>query len=205
MICRLTGRLDAVGAESVVIEVGGLAYEVLVPAATLAELQELVGRDITLHTLHYFEGSPAGAHLVPRLIGFRSVTDRNFYTMFTRLRGISHRRALRAMTLPVPQLAAAIENGDVRLLSSLPEIGKKTAAQIVAELRGQLEPFVGTVTPVPQVDLTDAQRVAVDILVRWGDRRADAERWVAAAVAAEPGLTEPQAIVRAAYRVKQQG
>ncbi len=204
MICHVTGRLEAVGAESVVIAVGGLAYDILVPCAALAELQELVGREVTLHTLQYFEGNPAGANLVPRLVGFLSPTDREFYNLFTRVRGISHRRALRAMSLPVPQLAAAIEHGDVRLLTGLPEIGKKTAAQIVTALSGQLQAFAGAPAAAPSPALTDAQRVAVDILVRWGDRRGDAERWVAAAVAADPTLTEPQAIVRAAYRVKQQ-
>ncbi len=206
MICRLTGRVASLGPDAVVMDVGAVSYEVFVPASTRSQLQELVGREVTLFTFQYFEGNPAGAHLIPRLIGFLSETDRAFFSTFTRVKGISNRRALRAMSLPVSQLAAAIESGDVRLLTSLPEIGKKTAAQIITELRGQVGEFAGpTGTPVTAPALTDAQRVAVEILVQWGDRRADAERWVAAAVEGDPTLAEPDAIVRAAYAAKQHG
>lgn len=203
MICRLTGRVASLGPDAVVMDVGAVSYEVFVPATTLNELQEFVGREATLFTLQYFEGNPAGAHLIPRLIGFLSETEQVFFAAFTRVKGISNRRALRAMSLPVPQLAAAIESGDARLLTSLPEIGKKTAAQIITELRGHVGDFAGPAgMPVAAPALTDAQRVAVEILVQWGDRRADVERWVAAAVEGDPTLAEPDAIVRAAYRVK---
>jgi hypothetical protein len=52
-------------------------------------------------------------------------------------------------------------------------------------------------------EMTDAQRVALEILVQWGDRRADAQRWIAAAVERDPALAEPDAIVRAAYRARE--
>ncbi len=203
MICRLSGRLAAVREDTAVLELGGVAYEVMVSAATTTVLQQLTGDEVTLFTLQYFEGNPAGTHLVPRLIGFLDEADRAFFNLFTRVKGISNRRALRAMALPTDQLAAAIKHGDVRLLTSLPEIGKKTAAQIVTELQGQMAPFLGpSATPRPVAELTDAQRIALDILVSWGDRRADAQRWIAAAVEADPTLSEPDALVRAAYRFR---
>jgi len=204
MICRLTGRVIGVMEDAVVIERDGLGYEVMVPASAIFELQRLIGNELTLFTVQYFEGNPAGAHLIPRLVGFLSESDREFFNLFTKVRGISHRRALRAMGAPAHQLAAAIEHGDTRLLTSLPEIGKKTAAQIIADLQGKLLRFLQpTVAPLPMAEMTDAQRIAVDILVRWGDRRADAQRWVTAAVEADPTLKEPDAIVRAAYRARE--
>ncbi len=203
MICRLTGRLATVGEDAVVLELGGVAYEVLVSTATSAALRPLCGGEVTLFTVHYFEGNPAGAHLVPRLIGFLDEADRAFFHLFTRVKGVSSRRALRAMALPTHQLAAAIDAGDLGLLTSLPDIGRKTAAQIVTELRGRMTPFLrASPTPLPATELTEAQRIALDILVRWGDRRADAQRWLAAAVEADPSLTEPEALVRAAYRIR---
>ncbi len=203
MICRLTGRVTNVSAEAVVLDLGGVSYEVLVPASAYGELHRLIGNELTLFTVQYFEGNPAGSHLIPRLIGFLTETDREFFNLFTKVKGISIRKGLRAMSVPAHQLAAAIEQGDARLLTSLPEIGKKTATQIMAELQGKLQHFVEpSAAPLPMAEMTDAQRIAVDILVQWGDRRADAQRWVAAAVEAEPRLTEPDAIVRAAYKVK---
>ena len=204
MICRLSGRVAGFSEDAVVIERDGMGYEVMVPASALPELQRLAGSELTLFTVQYFEGNPAGAHLIPRLVGFLSESDREFFNLFTKVRGISHRRALRAMSVPAYQLAAAIEHGDARLLTSLPEIGKKTAAQIMADLQGKLLRFLQpSAAPLPVAEMTGAQRIAVDILVRWGDRRADAQRWVAAAVEADPGLKEPDAIVRAAYRARE--
>jgi Holliday junction DNA helicase RuvA len=186
------------------VDAGSLSYEVMVSTATAGDLARLVGGEVSLFTVQYFEGNPAGAHLIPRLIGFLSPADREFFTLFTKVKGISNRRALRAMGLPVHQLAAAIERGDVRLLTTLPEIGKKTAAQIVSELQGRVQRFLEpSAAPVPVAEMTDAQRVALEILVQWGDRRADAQRWIAAAVQADPSLAEPDAIVRAAYRARE--
>lgn len=204
MICRLTGKVVRVDAETAVVDAGSLSYEVMVSTATAGDLARLVGGEVSLFTVQYFEGNPAGAHLIPRLIGFLSPADREFFTLFTKVKGISNRRALRAMGLPVHQLAAAIERGDVRLLTTLPEIGKKTAAQIVSELQGRVQRFLEpSAAPVPVAEMTDAQRVALEILVQWGDRRADAQRWIAAAVQADPSLAEPDAIVRAAYRARE--
>ena len=204
MICRLTGQLLSFTEDAAVLDRDGVGYEILVPHSALHELSKLVGQPITLFTFQYFEGNPAGAHLIPRLVGFLTESDRAFFNLFTKVKGISIRRALRAMSVPAHQLAAAIEQGDARVLTSLPEIGKKTAAQVIAELRGKLVPFLApSAAPLPVDELTETQRVAVDILVQWGDRRADAQRWVAGALKAEPELAEADAIVRAAYVVKQ--
>ena len=203
MICRLSGRVVSVGEQTAVIEVGGLCYEVLVPASSLPDLQRLVGNDVTLFTIQYLEGTPPGASFVPRVIGFLCETDREFFNKFIKVRGVSMRKALRAMALPAHQLAAAIESGDDRVLTGLPEIGKKTAAQIVTDLRGKLERFLmPSAAPLPMRELTDAQKVALEILIQWGDKRPDTQRWSTQAVEAHPDLTTPEDIVRAAYRMK---
>jgi len=205
MICRLTGRLGEIGAEAVVIDTGALAYEVLVPRSALAELPRLIGSEVTFFTLEYSEGNPTSGHLIPRLIGFLSATDRDFFSELIKVKGLGVRRALRAMSLPAAQIAAAIENADERSLAALPEIGRRTASQMIAQLRGKLGRFLTAAAPAPAGELSEAQRLALEILVRWGDRRADAQRWVVAAAAEDPGLRDPETIVRAAYRIKQQG
>lgn len=203
MICRLSGRVVSVGEQATVIEVGGLCYEVLVPASSLPDLERLVGDEVTLFTVEYLEGNPTGTNFVPRMIGFLSETEREFFTRFVKVKGVSMRKALRAMAVPAHQLAAAVENGDERLLATLPEIGKRTAAQIVTDLRGKLAQFLApSAAPMPLRELTDAQRVALEILVQWGDKRPDAQRWITVAVEADPNLATPEDIVRAAYRAK---
>lgn len=205
MICRLTGQLVGFTDGAVMLQIGGVCYEVLVPPLLVESLSDAPGRELTLHTLQYLEGSPAGNQLIPRLIGFATEQDRDFFLALLRVRGLSTRRALRAMRLPTPAIAAAIEHGDLALLTSLPEIGRKTAQAMLNELRGSLAAFMqGAPAQTSEPELTEPQRLAVEILVQWGDRRADAQRWVQAAVRQDPSLTEPQDIVRAAYRVKQQ-
>lgn len=204
MICRLTGQIAAVSDSAVMLEIGGICYEVLVPPVLIESLDGSTGRALTLHTLQFLEGSPASNQFIPRLIGFASEQDRDFFLALLRVRGLSTRKALRAMRLPTPVLAAAIEHEDVALLTSLPEIGRKTAQSILHELRGSLAGFLRDApTAAPEPELSEAQKLAVEILVQWGDRRADAQRWVRQAVKDDPKLNEPQEIVRAAYRIKQ--
>ncbi len=203
MIARVTGRLCEVVENAAYIELGGLCYEIMTPATASGELSASIGREVTLHTLHFVEGNPALGPLTPRLLGFVRAADRAFFLELTRVRGISSRKALRAMSIDTPHFARAIESGDLAALSALPEIGKKTAAQLVADLRGRLESFLTDAPPtVSETPLTGAQQMAVEILVKWGDRRPDAQRWVAAAVAEDAGLTGADEIVRAAYAWK---
>jgi Holliday junction DNA helicase RuvA len=203
MICRITGRVVAVSDQAVTVEVGGLCYEVLVPASSLPDLQRLTDNEVTLFTIQYLDGNPALGNLVPRLVGFLAESDREFYHELNKVKGVSTRKALRAMAVAAHQFAAAIENGDERFLGNLPEIGKRTAAQIIAQLRGKVQRFLApAAAPLPVGELTDAQRIALNILVQWGDRRAYAQRWIAAAVEQSPKLNEPDEIVRAAYRIK---
>lgn len=204
MITRITGRIVDVTDQAVIVEAGALCYEVLVPAAALGALGKMKGGEAVLHTLYTLEGNPATGQLAPRLMGFLTEADRAFFHELTKVKGISNRRALKVMCVPSHQIAAAIEQGDEKTLTSLPEVGRKSAAQMVTELRGKMQPFLAPASAAaPASELTDAQRVAVDILVSWGDRRAEAQQWVTEAVRAEPALKEPDAIVKAAYRVKQ--
>lgn len=207
MIRRITGRLADLTDGVAVIEVGGFAYEVLVPACAQGELAQRRGVETSLETIQYIEGNPNMGNLVPRLIGFGSAEDREFFLEFVKVKNVGPRKALRAMVVPARTLAAAIESGDERALAELPEIGKRTAAQIVAQLRGRLQRFAagGPPSAAAAQKLTDAQLVALDVLTKWGDRPADAERWLRRAAELHPELSKPDEWVRAAYRVKQGG
>lgn len=204
MIGRVTGKLLAAEENTASVEIGGLCLEIGTPRSAHADLLARVGQDVLLYTVFYLEGNAVVSNFTPRLLGFLTQTDREFFHAFTRVKGVGMRKALRAMSVPAHQIAAAIESGDERALTTLPEIGKKMAAQIVTDLRGQMAAFV--IAPIapsaPARTFTDAQRIAISILVEWGDRKPDAERLVAAAIEAEPGLAEPEQIVKSAYRFK---
>lgn len=174
----------------------GVAYEVLLPAILADELSARVGEPITLHTIQYLEAQSQGSSYVPRLIGFPSREDRRFFELFTTVKGLGAKRALRALRAPFPRIAAAIADRDVKFLQTLPEIGKRLAETIVAELHGKVDGFVSEgrtggggvgVEPKSMGALSDAARQAVDALIQLGDARPDAEELVRRALQGEGG------------------
>ena len=207
MIVRLTGTVGDVTEESVVIERDGVGREVLVPGYAIGELTAVRGRQVTLHTMQYLEGSATGGNLIPRLVGFLYPEDRDFFKQFTSVKGIGARKALRALTEPVRRVAMWIEQADVSALRSLPGVGSRAAEMIVAELKGKLDQLaVGGGADVDarsdRARFTAAQRDALEVLIALGDARADAQRWIERAAQLHPDIGEPDEWVKAAYRVR---
>src|SRR5207302_1585582 len=141
MISALTGELFRVDEDRVQLKVGPMLYEQLVPAADVPLLQAGVGEQITFHTIFYLEGDASGGNLEPRLIGFLRPEDKAFFQLFITVKGIGPKKALRALVLPVGEIAQAIESKDAKFLVELPQIGKRMAELIVAELAGKVEDF----------------------------------------------------------------
>lgn len=202
MLVRLTGRLTDVHEDTVVVDRDGLAYELLVPRFAAGELAAHRGKDVTLHTMEYLEGNPAGGNLIPRLIGFLHVEDRAFFETFTTVKGVGIRKALRALVEPTARIARDVEAADAKALGRLPGIGPRLAQQIVAELRGKLTRFSHGAAVAADAGMSREQRDAMELLVAWGDARADALRWLTRAAQLHPDMKEVEAWVKAAYRVK---
>ncbi len=205
MIVKMRGQLADISDDAITIERDGLAYEILVPSYALGELAASRGEPVTLHTLEYLEGNAAGGNLTPRLVGFLHVEDRAFFKQFLTVKGVGVRKALRALAEPVARVASEIESADASALSRLPGIGRRMAEQIIAELRGKVSTHAyakSDVPPAARSALTNEQRDALEILVAWGDGRADAERWLARAAQLHNDIKSAEIWVKAAYRVK---
>lgn len=205
MIVRLTGVIVELSDGAVVIERGGIAREVLVPAYTITELAARIGQEIALHTVEFLEGNGTSSMFTPRLLGFTAGDDRTFFTRFIAVKGLGPRKALKALSEPVAKIAHWIETGDAKALAKLPGIGPRAAEMIVATLKGKMEDLAlgASASPEPvDATYTEAQRDAVEILVAWGDPRAEAQRWIERAAAKQPNIDAPDDWVRAAYRVK---
>ncbi len=203
MIVRLSGKLEYVGEESVHVTLGDLTHELMVPVADIAFLQTKIGQNVTFFTLEYIEGNASFGQLAPKMLGFLRPVDKEFFELFTTVKGIGTRKALRALAIPVGQIASAIALKDARKLSSLPQIGKRAAEQIIAELHGKVDKFaVGEAAAVPIERLPDYQQGAIAALVTLGERRNDAEGWVRRVCEVDPTLKDPQKIVPAVFRLK---
>jgi Holliday junction DNA helicase RuvA len=181
MIARITGQLEAVAADRVVVAAGPLSYEILVAPVTADDLRPRMGRSITLHTLQYFDGNPAYGQMAPRLVGFLTETDKRFFVRYISVQGIGIGKGLRSLVLPVGQIAGAIESRDARFLSQLPGIGRRTADKIVAELCGKLEEFAVTAAGRPVAAEPESKREAASVLVSLGLARPEATARVDAA------------------------
>ena len=149
MIARITGILDDVGEGYVLLRTSGdLTYHVMVSSYTAARLAVSIGHRLTLHTVHYIQAEGQGTTLHPRLAGFLTLHDKAFFELFTTVKGIGPRKALRAMAIACSQIAVAIADRDAAFLQSLPEIGRRMADTIIAELSGKVDGFLSLPAPV---------------------------------------------------------
>src|ERR1041385_611609 len=141
MIVRLAGHLEYVGEDCVHVTTGDFTRELLVPAADVPFLQTRIGQVVTFFTVEYIEGNPSFGGLAPKMLGFLRMDDREFFDLFTTVKGIGTRKALRALSIPTSDIARAIALKDTRKWWSLPQIGRRAAETSIAELHGKVEKF----------------------------------------------------------------
>jgi Holliday junction DNA helicase RuvA len=201
MISAITGDLRRVEDDRVHLSCGPVVYEILVPASDITELHASLGEQITFHTIFDIEGDPTRGGLTPRLIGFLRVEDKRFFELFITVKGIGPKRALRALVQPAGQIAQAIESKDTRFLVGLPEIGKRTAEQVVAELAGKVSEFA-IAGPRPLAGHTVGQAEAIDAAIKLGITRIEAERLLDRAAAADPQNKAAESLLREMLRLR---
>jgi Holliday junction DNA helicase RuvA len=205
MIARIEGKLAKLNTDSALVQVGAVGYEVMLPGYCVSALSDKVGSDITLCTMEYYEGGPAGGNLMPRMVGFLNDGERDFFTKFISVKGIGIKKGLRMLSAPISTIAAAIENGDEQTLMSLSGVGKRMAQQIIAELKGKLGHFaIGAELARPvEARFKPFQAEALEILIAWGEKRSEAMELIELACKKHPDINSAEALVPLVYRLKQ--
>lgn len=187
MIGYLEGTLLHSEPDGILLRVGNIGYEVMVnPQVVEKQLsQASEGDPICLYIYyHQTERQPK-----PVLIGFETREEKEFFQTFITVDAIGPMKAVKAMTRPAREIAAAIEKKDVTFLTGLSGIGKRTAEKIIATLRGKVEKFVSLNSDTLQHKTTvltkETQDIAAqveDVLVeQLGHSHASAKRLVAEA------------------------
>ncbi|MEX0824686.1 MAG: Holliday junction branch migration protein RuvA [Pirellulaceae bacterium] len=205
MITKISGKLVAINEDAIAIAVPPFEYEVLIADFTRRQLQGKTNQEIKLHTLDYIDGNAAqGGRLTPRLIGFTSLPEKQFFDLFCSVDGVGVKKALRAMVRPVQELAVLIEQQDAKALSALPGIGPATSERIIAKLRRKMPRFalmVGREEVGEQPDSTsDVVRDTFDALLALGHNDADARQLIDDALATGKKFKDTEVLLTAIYQ-----
>lgn len=208
MITKISGSLVSTDNERACLAVGAFEYEVLIPDFVRKQLQGQVGQTVSLHTIQYLEGNPTQGRLIPRLVGFLSVAEREFFEQFCSVDGVGARKALRAMVRPVQDVATLIEEQDSKGLSTLPGIGPATADRIVAKLRRKMSRFaliVSAEAPQRPEDVpSDVVSDTFAVLVQLGHTEADARRKIDQALESKPKAKDVETLLQVIYQQTRQ-
>lgn len=204
MIAQIEGKLLALDDKSGLIQVGPVGYEVLLPGYAINMLGGRIGDDIMLCTMEYYEGTPGRGNLIPRLVGFLSQDEKDFFEKYTSVKGMGIKKGLKSLTIPIATIASAIEAGDEKLLLSLPSVGKRFAQLIIAELKGKLGGFAtGAAAPGGGEKFELFQIEALEILIAWGEKRSEAMELITLACKRHPDIKTAEDLVPLVYRIKQ--
>ena len=205
MIARIEGKLVKLDSSAALVQVGSVGYEVMLPGYCVNALADKIGSDIALCTMEYYEGTPGGGNLIPRIVGFLSDGERDFFTKFTSVKGIGMKKALRSLSVPIAAIASAIEDGDDKMLMTLDGVGKRMAQLIIAELRGKLRNFVigAELSRPTEARFKPFQAQALEILIAWGEKRNEAIDLIELACKKHPDIKSAEELVPLVYRLKQ--
>ena len=188
LITRITGKLVHLTGSEATLSVGAFEYEVFVPEFVRRQLQGSLDQDVSLRTIEYLEGNPQkGGRLTPRLIGFLNDAEKEFFESICSVDGVGVKTALRAMVRPVREVAVAIEEQNVKELTSLPGIGPATAERIVAKLRRKMAKFALMIArdlPPEQAGQQSVVQEAFAALVSLGHSSVDARQKIDAVLEA---------------------
>ena len=208
MIKYLRGVIRGVYKEEarVVMDVGGVGYELLLPYFVMRSLEEEdigEGQEVEMQVYyHVSERQPR-----PLLVGFRKEFERTFFERLIQVEDVGVNTAARALVFSVSTVARAIEDGNADVLVKMPGIGRRTADKMVATLKGKMAEWAllrdegySVVPAAPRrVNVLDE---VVSVLVNLGHRSAEARQKVeeAAAVVSNPG--DSQELLREVFRIE---
>jgi holliday junction DNA helicase RuvA len=214
MIALIRGRLRRKHDDRVVIEAGGVGYEVVLPPVVQKSLAGAMASDgdgaaevaLEIH-YHATQNQPS-----PVLIGFHSGLDKEFFEKLITVKDVGPLVAARSLAAPVAEIAAAIARQDEAYLRRLPGIGPQKAKNIVAQLSSKVAKFAlsqpgsevsdGKIATAPAAMDEDGLRGAVfEILTKQlGHRPSEAAQLISSALARNPRITTPEDLFDEIYR-----
>lgn len=179
MIAFLSGKLISKQANTVIVDVGGVGYEVMIPLSTFYELGD-IGSDVQLRIYTSVREDAI------QLFGFRTSRERELYLKLISVQGIGAKSGIAMLSgMSADEIVSAIRTDDLARLVSIPGIGKKTAERLVIELRdkvGELSDGSAPRTSAAHVPSDSVFDDALSALVNLGYQRNAADKALQQAV-----------------------
>lgn len=206
MISRISGTLRQKHANSVLIDVNSVCYEVLLPGIIMRQIDGInVEDNINLITYHYLQSDPSRA--VPVLIGFLNDIEKEFFEKFITVSGVGPKAACKALELSFSTIADAIDKGDISVLKSLPGIGEQRAREIIAKLQGKVGKY-GLIQDRMVVEKgaveDDVKKEALQVLIQLQYNSSEAKEMIGKALERNPDISSCEELLNEVYRQKQE-
>jgi len=200
MIGYLEGKLLKKDIDRILLLANQIGYEVLLPAVVMETFStKKTGDDVSLYI--YFQQTERQPK--PVLIGFNLEAEKEFFQLFISVEDIGPLKAVKALNIPIRDIARAIEARDVQKLNQLKGVGKRTAQKIIATLSGKMDKFAlirKTEQPESPV-VADIQQQVMDVLVRQlGHKMGDAKNMIAMALKRNRAIATPEELFEEVYR-----
>jgi Holliday junction DNA helicase RuvA len=201
LIGYIEGKLLKNDGDRILVLAGQIGYEILLPSIVADTFHgKNIGEAVALHI--YFQQTERQPR--PVLIGFNLEAEKDFFQYFLTVEDIGPIKAAKALTIPIRDIARAIENADLAVLRQLKGIGNRTAQKIVASLAGKVEKFAlirKADDQRPAGAVGDVAQQVIEVLTRQlGHSGADAKRMVREAMARNSGISSPEALFDEIYR-----
>ncbi|HXL45790.1 MAG TPA: Holliday junction branch migration protein RuvA [Candidatus Binatia bacterium] len=212
MIATLAGRLRRKLEDRVILECGGLGYEVFLPPIAVRQIEHVTAgpgeKGSELELVVYYHATRDQPR--PVLIGFTSDLDKEFFEKLITVKDIGPMVAARALALPVAELAQAIARQDEKFLRGLPGIGPQKAKNIVAQLQSKVAKFALVraaaaaepidIAPAP-VDADGLRELVWEIMVKQlGHRPSEASQLITDALRRRSSIMSPEELFDEIYR-----
>lgn len=205
MISHISGKLKKKKESSIILEVNGISYEILMPQAVMKCLDDSMTPDgqINLVTFHYHQIELARS--TPVLVGFLNEIEKEFFEKFITVSGVGPKAAVKALSMPISIIAQAIDSGNKDLLKSLPGIGEQRAKEIIAKLQGKVGKFgliqdghlVQKKTTEP-----DFKEEAIEILLQLQYKKQEAKEMLDKALQRNPDIKNAEDLLNEVYKQK---
>lgn len=200
MISFLKGKIQKIYDDRIILLVNGIGYEVLIPAYLLEEIRRTTKHDDEISL--YISYNQTERQPKPILVGFKNELEKDFFELFISVEDIGPQAAIRAITIPIREIARYIEDKDIKGLRQLKGIGERKAEKIVATLKGRVAKYA----LLPQKEeitrtVRDFRKEVEDVLVnQLGHKVNEARQMITEALERNPKINSSEELFEEVYR-----